>query len=141
MDIEIGSNVYRNSNGVIEMEGVPLVQLAEKPSSGALLVNFALFDQAGRMVAKLVDSTLAFNERRAYELNKEPNRLELKEIESGKVVLRLEQRQPARVAINKASFWTIKGHLCEISSTECRIDKHRLSGGDTDTKGGAASIG
>ena len=54
MDIEIGSNVYRNSNGVIEMEGVPLVQLAVKPSSGALLVNFALFDQAGRMVARIL---------------------------------------------------------------------------------------
>ncbi|CAI4032004.1 hypothetical protein DNFV4_02428 [Nitrospira tepida] len=141
MDIEIGSNLYRNSNGVIDIEGVPLAQLAVKPSNGALLVNFALFDQAGRMVAKIVDSTLAFNEKRAYELNKSPNTVELKEIESGKLVLRLEQREPDRVVINKASFWTIKGHLCEISPTECRIDRHRLSGGDTDAKGGAAAIG
>ncbi|MGE3151739.1 MAG: hypothetical protein AB7G48_10010 [Nitrospiraceae bacterium] len=141
MDIEIGSNVFRNSNGVIEMEGVPLVQLGVKPSTGALLVNFALFDQPGRMVAKVVDSSLAFNERRAYELNKAPNTVELKEIESGKVVLHLEYRPPDRVTIKKGSFWTIKGHLCEISPTECRIDKHRLSDGDTDAKGGAAAIG
>jgi hypothetical protein len=140
MDIEIGSNVYRNSNGVVEVEGVPLLQFAVKPSTGALLVNFALFEQAGRMIAKVVDSTLAFNERRAYELNRSPQNLELKEIVSGKMVLCVQQRSPDRIAIDKASFWTIKGHLCEVSATECRIDKHRLSGGDTDAKGGAASV-
>lgn len=141
MDIEIGSNVYRNSNGVIEVEGVPLLQFALKPSTGALLVNFALFEQAGRMIAKVVDSTLAFNERRAYEVNRSLQNFELKEIESGKLVLRIQQRSPGHVAIDKASFWTIKGHLCEVSATECRIDKHRLSGTDTDAKGGAAAIG
>ncbi len=28
MDIEIGSNLYRNSNGTIEIEGVPQIEVA-----------------------------------------------------------------------------------------------------------------
>jgi hypothetical protein len=70
MNIEIGSNLYQNTNGTIEVEGVPQIQLARHPATGALLVNFALFDSAGRILAKVVDSTLMFNERRAYEVAK-----------------------------------------------------------------------
>ena len=44
MDVEVGSNLYRNSDGTIEIEGVPQIQVTQHPSTGALLVNFALFD-------------------------------------------------------------------------------------------------
>ncbi len=84
MDIEIGSNLYKNFNGTIEVEGVPQLQVSRHPSTGALLVNFALFDSNGRMLAKVVDSTLMFNERRAYELAKTDKRLTMKEVDSGR---------------------------------------------------------
>ena len=44
MDVEVGSNLYRNTDGTIEIEGVPQIQMTLKPNTGALLVNFALFD-------------------------------------------------------------------------------------------------
>ncbi len=141
MDIEIGSNLFRNTNGAVEIEGVPHFQMSVKPSNGAVLLNLALFDQSGRMVAKVVDSTLAFNERRAYELNKTGTMLELKEQESGTVVLRLTQPSPGRVTIDQGHFWTIKGHLCTISPTECKIDTHTVSKQETDANGGVASLG
>ena len=79
MDIEIGSNLYRNANGTIEVEGVPQIHVARHPSTGMLLVNFALFDSNGRMLAKVVDSTMMFNERRAYELTKTNKSVAMKE--------------------------------------------------------------
>ena len=30
MDLEVGSNVYRNTDGTIEVEGVPLIQVAQQ---------------------------------------------------------------------------------------------------------------
>ena len=48
MDMEVGSNLYRNTDGMIEIEGVPQIQLHLKPATGALLVNFALFDAKGK---------------------------------------------------------------------------------------------
>ena len=36
MDVEVGSNLYRNTDGMIEIEGVPQIQVALKPIDGRL---------------------------------------------------------------------------------------------------------
>ena len=141
MDIEIGSNLYRNSNGTIEVEGVPQIQLARHPSTRALLVNFALFDSNGRMLAKVVDSTIMFNERRAYEVTKTDKSVAMKEIESGKLVLHFEMKASDVVALSRGEFHTMKGHLLEVSPKEWKLDKQQQSGLTQDAKGGAVSIG
>jgi len=33
MDLEVGSNLYQNTDGTIEIEGVPQIQVALKPSA------------------------------------------------------------------------------------------------------------
>lgn len=141
MDIEIGSNLYRNSNGTIEIEGVPQIQLARHPMTGALLVNFALFDSTGRMLAKVVDSTLMFNERRAYEVTKTDTSLAMKEVASGKTLLKLEATAPDVVSFSRGEFHTMKGRLLQVSAAQWKIDKQQKSGITQDVQGGAASIG
>ena len=141
MDIEIGSNLYRNSNGTIEVEGVPQIQLARHSSNGGLLVNFALFDSNGRMLAKVVDSTMMFNERRAYELTKTDKRVVVKETESGKVLLQLDVKAPDVVSLSQGEFHSMKGHLLQVSPSEWKLEKQRKSGLTQDVNGGSASIG
>ncbi len=141
MDVEVGSNLYRNSDGTIEIEGVPQIQVTQHPSSGALLVNFALFDTNGRMLAKLVDSTIMFNERRAYEVAKTPSHVTLKEAASGKVLLQMDLKSPNVVRFSKGEFHTVKGHLLQVSAKEWKVDKQQKSGLDQDVKGGAVVIG
>jgi hypothetical protein len=141
MDIEVGSNLYRNSNGILEIEGVPQIQLTQHPSTGALLVNFALFDANGRMLAKVVESTLMFNERRAYALTKTSTSVAMKEAETGKTLLHFEVKASDLVAFSRGEFHTMKGRLLQVSATEWRIDKQQKSGLTQDVKGGAVSIG
>jgi len=141
MDIEVGSNLYRNSDGTIEIEGVPQIQLNKHPSTGALLVNFALFDAEGRMLAKMVDSTLMFNERRAYDVRKTAQSLALTEAASGKVLLQLDMKAPDVVSFSRGEFCTMKGRVLEVSATEWKIAKQTKSGQTIDAKGGAVSIG
>ncbi len=141
MDIEIGSNVYRNTNGTIEIEGVPQMTISLSQPSGPLLVSFAMFDENSRMAVKIVDSIVAFNEKRAYDLSKTPTSLLLKHRETGKVVLKMEVKQEGIVAFTQGEFRTIKGHTLVVSPTEWKIDKLRMSGGDNDMKGGAVVIG
>ena len=141
MDIEVGSNLYRNSNGTIEIEGVPQIQVTRHPSTGALLVNFALFDANGRMLAKVVDSTLMFNERRAYDLSKTASSITVRDAALAKVLLQLDVRPPDRISFSIGEFHTIKGRLLEVSPKEWKIDKERKSGMDLDARGGAISIG
>lgn len=141
MDIDIGSNLYRNANGTIEVEGVPQIQLARHPTTGALLVNFALFDSNGRMLAKVVDSTMMFNERRAYELTKTDKSVSMKEAESGKILLQFDVKAPDVVSLSRGEFHSMKGHLLQVSATEWKIDKQQKSGLTLDVKGGAVSLG
>jgi len=141
MDVEIGSNLYRNTNGTITIEGVPQIEVTIKQPTGTLLVNFALFDGIGKMIAKLSDSTLMVNERRAYEVSKTAKSIALKQIDSGKIILQMELRAPGVVVISKGEFHTVKGHLIEVTPTEWKIDKLRASGTRNDMQGGEVALG
>ena len=141
MDVEVGSNLYQNTDGTIEIEGVPQIQVAVRPSTHALLVNFALFDAGGKLLAKMVDSTIAFNERRAYEASKSPKSVVLKNVASGKVVLQVELKAADVIAVTRGEFHTVKGHVIEVSPTEWKIEKQRTSGTTQDVNGGAVILG
>jgi hypothetical protein len=141
MDVEVGSNLYRNTDGIIEIEGVPQIQVALKLATGALLVSFALFDADGKVTAKLNDSTLMINEKRAYEVTKTPKSLLLTHSASGTVILQMEVKAPDVVAITKGEFYTIKGHMIRITPAEWNIDKLRASGTTQDVKGKAVVLG
>lgn len=141
MDMEIGSNLYRNTDGTVEIEGVPQLTVSLRKPEGPLLVNFVLFDETGRVCAKVVESTMAFNERRAHELTRTPSSMLLKHSESGKIVLDMALKEPDRVVVKIGEFYTMKGHTLEITPTEWRVQKRRMSGGDTDLHGGAVTLG
>lgn len=93
------------------------------------------------MIAKLSDSTLMFNERRAYEVSKTPKSIALKQVDSGKTILQMELRAPQVVAITKGEFHTVKGHVIEVTPTEWKIDKVRSSGAKQDMQGGEVALG
>ena len=141
MDLEIGSNVYRNTDGTVEVEGIPQLSVTLRKPEGPPIVNFITFDEAGRVTVKMIESTMQFNERRAFELHRLPAGLKLTHAESGKVVLHVEVKAPNHVVVMEASFRTVKGHTMDISPGEWKVDKRRMSGSTTDVKGGAVAIG
>jgi hypothetical protein len=141
MDLEIGSNVYRNTDGTIEVEGVPQLTVTLRKPEGPPIVNFVTFDEAGRMTSKMVESTMQFNERRALDLAKTPAGIKLTHAESGRVILHVEVTSPGHVVIKQASFVTARGHTLDVSLVEWKVDKRRMSGSTTDAGGGAVAIG
>ena len=141
MDLEIGSNLYRNTDGTVEIEGVPQMTVTLKKPDGPLLINFVMFDATGRLVTKVIDSTMAFNERRAHDLERTPTKLLLKQADSNTIVLQAEVKDNGRVVVNHGQFLTIKGHQMEITPTEWRVEKIKKSKDDQDRKGGAVVLG
>ncbi|BCA57053.1 hypothetical protein W02_41930 [Nitrospira sp. KM1] len=141
MDLEIGSNLYRNTDGTVEIQGIPQIQISLREPAKTVLVNFALFDGTGKVMAKLVDSTLMFNERRAYEVSKTSSRVTLTHTDSKKVVLEIALKTPNVIALTKGSFHSVKGNLVEVSDKEWKIDRQQASGTTEDAAGGAVRIG
>jgi len=141
VDIEIGSNLYRNCDGTVEVEGVPQIEVTIPNPRGPLRLNCVVYDDLGRLIVKVVDGALAFNERRAHELSRTQTGVLLKNTETGKVVLQAELKESGRVVLKQGELLTAKGHLLQISPTEWRIDKRRLSGKDQDVNGKSVAIG
>ncbi len=141
MDVEIGSNLFRNSDGVVEVEGLPQIEFVLRNSGGPLMVNFVVFDENGKLLAKVVNSTMAFNESSIHALERTPTSIKLTRESSGKVVLQAYLKESDRVVVPQAEFVTIRGHLLEVSSVEWRIGEKRASQGDEDVKGGPVVIG
>ena len=141
MDLQIGATLYRNTDGTVMIEGVPQMTVALKKPGGPLVVSFIAYDDVGRVQIKIVDSTIAFNERRAYELDKTASALQLTHTDSGKVVFHLEVKEGDRVLFKQGEFRTLKAHLLEITPTEWKIDRQNKRGGEVDTQGKPVEIG
>ena len=141
VDVRIGSTLYRNTNGTIEIQGIPQMLVGLKTPTGPLVVSFVLFDESGRVMAKLVDSTLAFNVGRMYELTKTANSLTLKKSDDAKTVFHLEIEGPNRVAWTPVEFLAAKAHPLQITPTSWTLQSLEVSGEEHDRQGGGVSIG
>ena len=69
MDVKVGPHWYRNSNGTVEIEGLPQMELELRKTGGVpIRVNFAIFDSGGKLHAKIEANSLVINEQGAYQL-------------------------------------------------------------------------
>ena len=140
MDIQIGPHLYRNSNGMIEIEGVPQIEIEPRSAGGFPNVNFALFDTGGKMPAKLTNSTLTINEGRAYVLEKSLTSLVMRHQDSGTEILHIEIQEDGRLVITNGEFSTLKGHTLTITPSEWTLEKTTVQEGETDLKGQAVAL-
>ena len=140
MDIEIGSHVYKNTDGTVEVDGLPFIEVQLKSPDGPLLVTFVVFDDTGEMIAKVVESTLSFNVARRYSLERSKTSFSLTDQQSGKVVLQADLKEPNRVVIRKAEMLSQKGRSLEISAGDWRIGGSHSTPGETDLNGGSVAI-
>lgn len=139
MDIQIGPHLYRNSNGTIEVEGVPQIDIEPRAAGGFPKVNFALFDN-GKMPAKLTNSTLAINEGQAYALERSPTSLVMRHQDSGKEILNMTLEKNGRLVISQGEFHTLKGHTLTITPLEWTLEKTTVTEGETDVQGKAVPL-
>lgn len=141
MDVVIGGNIYRNTDGTVVVEGVPQIEFVLKQPTGPLLVNFALFDENGQMKAKLVNSSLMFNEKGAYSLSRIEHGIVLKHEQTDKVILRAEVREPNTVTVPEAEFTTTRGRILQVTAVDWSIGGTRTAQGGEDVKGGSIELG
>ena len=141
MDIQVGQHVYRNTDGTIEIEGALQMEISLRSGGASPQLTFAIFDGAGKMPAKLQNSNFSLNEGSAYSLTKSQTSLMITHPESGTEVLNLTVESEKKVVISKGSFYTLKGHIINITPEEWTLEKTTVKKGETDMKGKAARLG
>ncbi len=142
MDVKVGPHWYRNSNGIVEIEGLPQIELQLRKTGGIpVRVNFAIFDKIGKLHAKVEANSMVINEQGAYQLERLENGLVLTNKGDRKHVLTVNVTGTNQVEIPEGEFYTLKGHLLTITPKEWSVEKTTVQSGETDMKGQAVAVG
>lgn len=142
MDVKVGPHWYRNSNGIVEIEGLPQIELQLRNTGGTpVRVNFAIFDKIGKLHAKIEANSMVINQQGAYDLERSEKGLLLTHKGERKRVLAITVTGTNQVEIPEGEFYTLKGHLLKITPHEWSVEKTIKKAGETDMMGKAVAVG
>ncbi len=142
IDVKVGPHWYRNSNGTVEIEGLPQIELELRKTGGVpIRLNFAIFDSGGKLHAKVEANSLVINEQGAYHLQRSDKGLMLTKASNGKPVITITVGENNQVEIPEGEFYTLKGHILKITTQEWSVEKAKGVEGETDMKGEAVAVG
>ena len=142
MDVKVGPHWYRNSNGTVEIEGLPQMELELRKTGGVpVRVNFAIFDSGGKLHAKIEANSLVINEQGAYHLERSETGLMMTNTSNRKRVLAINVGENNQVEIPEGEFYTLKGHILKITPDEWSVEKITEKAGETDMKGQPVTAG
>jgi hypothetical protein len=150
MEINIGTNVFRNSNGVLKVLGKEQIVLQFLPEENRLLLTMDIYDDRGEHIAHVRRSTWAFNENNRFELTgnqgslalfSSPSWLKLTDKESGDIVLEASVNDKGHVQIIQGKFYSFKGELIEVTPHCLRLPGKPTKFGDVvDVRGREAVV-
>lgn len=151
LELHVGSNVFRNTNGVIKLQGKEQLVLEAQPQPPMLLLTMDLYDEQGTRVGHIRRNALSAHSTGRFAIDAKASGDSIPEGQPSVTVVDRTTGQPVleaclvqgrKVRITVGQFHTHKGELVTISPHYCRIGTGRTLFGDVaEGRGGAAAIG
>lgn len=151
LELQIGSNIFRHTNGVVTLQGKEQVVLETQPDPLTLLLTMDFYNDQGARIGHIRRNVLSARSASRFTLSvtaggetspDDSPSVTVTDRTTGQTVFeaRLIHKQKAR--ITPGHFYTHQGELVTISPHYCRIGTGlTLFGNVTENRGGAASIG
>ena len=140
VDISIGSNRLRNTNGVFQTDGQNLIQVSIS-DDGALLLSMDLYNPAGTQIAKLAHNTWASNDQDRFELKVDGDKALLLDKTLKGVILAVKKESQSEISVLQAKFYLPGGKVSEVTPELWHVgNKLELKDVDADLHGGAIEI-
>ena len=151
LELHVGSNVFRNTNGVVKLQGKEQLVLEMQPLPLALLLTMDLYDEQGTRVGHIRRNALSAHSAGRFAINvttsveattdDSPSVAVVDRI-TGHTVFEACVVQRRKIRITVGSFYTHKGDLVTVSPHYCRIGTGLTLFGDVaESRGNAATIG
>jgi len=130
MELLLGSNSFRNTNGILKLQGKEQLVLEMPAGERQLFLTMDLYDPEGKHVAHVRRNQLAFNDKDRFALSTSSNILALftgpawvkvTDTTTGGTVLEATVAGQDKVSLVSGKFHTHKGQLIEITPHVCRI--------------------
>ena len=141
MDILIGSNQLRNTNGIFVAQEQEFIKLELGENDEGLLLTMNLYNPAGTQVAKLERNSWVSNDQDRFELNAGPESVMLVDNTLKGVVILLKIEDQNRITIPQAKFYLPSGRVSEVTADGWQVGNTiELKGTDIDLDGGVIEI-
>jgi hypothetical protein len=151
LELHIGSNVFRTTNGVVKLQGKEQLVFEVRPDRPALLLTMDLYDEQGRRVGHIRRNALSNStaERFAVSVTSAPDAtvddpltVTVRDCVMDQTILEAYLFHKRKIRVTTGQFHTHKSELVTISPHYCRIGTSLTLFGDVqDSRGASASIG
>ncbi len=151
LELHIGSNVFRTTNGVIKLQGKEQIVLEVQQDPPMLQLTMDFYDEQGQRIGHLRRNTLsaAGASRFAVSTNAtsdatldDPLTVTVSDRMTGHTIIDVYLFQRRKIRVTCGNFHTHKGELVSISPHYCRIGTGLTMFGDVvESRGGTAVIG
>ena len=141
MDIQLGTNTLRNTNGTFVVHGKEQLRIELLGGERKLALTMGVFMPTGTEVATLKRNVWENNPGDRFILTATSDMLKVEDSTLKTTVMEIHRATPQTVNIPAAKFYTSKGALSEISAEWWRVgNKMELTGIDTDLEGGGIEL-
>lgn len=151
LELHIGSNVFRNTNGVVKFQGKEQVVLETQSDPLALLLTMDFYDDQGTRIGHVRRNALSAHSAVRFTIDAKtggeatldtPPSVTVTDRTTGRAVFEACLIQRRKIRITLGHFCTHKGEPITISPHYCRIGTGlTLFGNVAENRGGSAVIG
>lgn len=151
LELLIGSNIFRNTNGVVKIHGKEQLVLESRPEQGLLLVTIDLYGEGGTHIAHLRRNVLVLNQAGQFIIDIHQAQsdsptdapwVRLSDQQSDEIVFEARVASENKIQITSGKFYSHKGTLVEITPHYCRIGSGMTLFGDiVENRGGMVVLG
>ncbi|CUS37306.1 hypothetical protein [Candidatus Nitrospira nitrificans] len=151
LELRIGSNVFRRTNGVVTIHGKEQLVIEAKSEQRLLLVTLDLYNEHGTRIAHLRRNVLTLNEGERFAVDVRLGQslspadmpsVRLRDLQSGHLVFEARMASDSRVDLICGRLHSHRGIPVEITSHYCRIGSHTtLFREIVEARGGPAILG
>lgn len=138
-ELLIGSNIFRNTNGVVTIQGKEQLVLETRPEQGLLLVTIDLYDATGSQIAHVRRNVLVINRAAQFSIDIHQATTDMPSDapwvrvygrQSGEIAFEARIVSDNRIQITSGRFYSHTGVLVDITPHYCRIGSGRTLFGD-----------
>lgn len=150
MDLNIGSNIYRNTNGILKIQGREQIVIEIRGEEKPLFLTMDFYDAHGEHLAHLRRNAWAFNRINRFEIQTGPSSQSLftysafvrvVDQETGDTAVEVKLVEKECIHILHGKFYSHRGQLLEITPHCLRLPgRPSLFGNVSDARGGPTMI-
>jgi hypothetical protein len=121
MQLTIGSNRQRNTDGSISVRGRRQIHLEWGPFNSELLLTMDLYGHGGKHIARLRRNEWTFNDNTRFDFTANANGFDLVDTKSSHVILGARILGRDSVVITQGTFYSFAGQEIEITVEACKV--------------------